>query len=62
MMTEEEYITLSELGDEYWEEFSKLIAAKLKKCPEHLRDKFLTMLQELSSVFGSKYDHYMKEM
>ena len=59
-MTEDEHIALVELGDEYWEEFSKLIADKLKKAPPHLRDIFLSMMQEKSSVYGSKYEDYME--
>lgn len=60
-MSEEEYEKLVTLGDEFWEEFSKLIAAKLKKTPSHLREVFLAMMQDKASVYGSKYDHYMEQ-
>ncbi len=58
-MTEDEHIQLVELGDEFWEEFSKLIAAKLQKAPPHLRDIFLAMMQDKASVYGSKFEDYM---
>jgi len=58
-MTEDEHIHLVEVGNEYWNEFSQLIAAKLQKVPPHLRDEFLAMMQDKSSVYGSCYDKYM---
>jgi hypothetical protein len=50
---------LFELKNEYWIEFSKLIAQTLKKAPAHLHDELLMMLQESSSVYGSGYDKYL---
>jgi hypothetical protein len=50
---------LSDIKNEYWIKFSKLIAETLKKVPISLHDELLIMLQDASSVYGSNYEKYL---
>lgn len=59
-MTDDEHIKLVEVGDKFWEDFSKLIADALNKLPESLHGEAMYYLQDKTSVFGSNYEKYMQ--
>jgi hypothetical protein len=59
-MTEEEGILLNEIRNEFYIEFSQLVAKHLSRVPEHLRANLLMQLSDTSSVYGSCYEDYMK--
>lgn len=52
MMTEDEHIMLSELCNDYWHDFSKLVNTYLNKVPNHLKCNLELMLQDHSSVYS----------
>lgn len=54
-MTEDEADLLHELKEQYWLDFSKLVASYIRKVPEHLSAELAERLQESSSVYGSKF-------
>lgn len=56
---EDKYELLQIAKDEYYIEFSKLIASTLKKVPKEWQDDLLVRLQETSSVYGSRYARYL---
>ena len=58
-MTEDEHIELVEVGNYFYDEFSKLIATCLQKLPKNIEAEALDYLSDMSSVFGSDYDKYM---
>lgn len=59
-MTEEESILVNQISNEYWTEFSKLVAKHLSRVPRHLQDELLMILQEHSSCYGSNYEEHMQ--
>lgn len=59
-MTEDEHNQLVEICNQYWQDFSKLIARMLEKAPKHLHNELLAMMQDHSSVYGSNYEKYLK--
>jgi hypothetical protein len=58
-MTEDEAVRLHEVGNEFWEAFSKLCAEQIMKMPPDLRAITCEMMQEKASVYGSKYEDYV---
>ncbi len=50
---------LHKAKDDFWLNFSKLIADHLKTLPPELHDDALMMFGEASSVYGSCYRRYM---
>ena len=58
-MTEDEHIQLVDVGNEFWEEFSKLCAKYIQKMPPHLVATTTEYLQDKTSIYGSKYDDYL---
>lgn len=60
MLTEDEHIKLVEIGNEYWDKFSRLIAETLEKMPKHLEREVLEYLEDRSSVHGSNFEKYQK--
>lgn len=48
-----------DLKNQYYTDFSKLVAEYLSKVPKDLRFEFMMILQKLSSVYGSCYEKYM---
>lgn len=59
IMTEDEHAQLTDIINEYWVDFSKLVAAQLNKVSPHLRSQLLMMLEDSSSVHGSDYGRYL---
>jgi hypothetical protein len=59
MPTWDELDLLHSITEEFWREYSKLVANSLKRAPEHLHDLLLTQLQEKSSVYGSEYECWL---
>lgn len=57
-MTENESITLNDICNEFWVEFSKLVAQTLDRTTPDLEDLLLEKLGEHSSVYGSDYAKY----
>ena len=53
-MTEDEYILLVEICNDFWHRFSSLVEEELHKAPEHLRSHCAMMLQEHASVYGRR--------
>jgi hypothetical protein len=54
MMTEDEHITLVEVGDKFWLEFSDLCNRYLAMAPPHLRDEYDEYLSQKTSWYGRK--------
>lgn len=46
----------------FWDEFSKLVASCLKLVPEELHDRAKEEMQDSASVYGSRYDKYLKKL
>lgn len=58
--SEEDFALVSDICNDYYVKFSQLIAEELKKVKPELQDELLGRLQDLSSVYGSKYDEYLE--
>jgi len=61
MMTEEHADMLHEVTDQFYTEFSHLVARNLAKLPDDLRWRALEYFQDKCSVYGSCYDDYLNE-
>lgn len=55
-----EHVMLTKICNEYWKEFSVLVAKHLEKAPHHLQDILLTMIEDHSSAHGSDFVRHMK--
>lgn len=55
-MTEDQHISLIEIGNEFWEKFSQLCEDTLKKCEQKGIDKDTasTYLSDKTSFYGRK--------
>ncbi len=60
-MTEGDHIMLNKICNEYWAEFSVLVAKHLEKAPRRLQDILLVMLEDRSSAHGSDFVRHMKQ-
>ena len=60
-MTEEQADQLHEIKEEFYIEFSKLVARTLAKLPPSREYEVLYTLQEKTSVWGSCYKKYLPE-
>lgn len=60
MLTEDDHIKLVEVGDMFWEEFSKLCAQHISMLPEAIEDEVITYLQDKTSIYGSNYTEYLR--
>jgi hypothetical protein len=58
-MTEDEHILLNEVGNQFYEDFSRLVAEALMKLPDNLRYDALDHLGDMTSVYGSNYGEYL---
>ncbi len=61
-MTEDQHIKLVEVKNSFYEEFSKLVAVHIAKMPVELEREVTESLQEMSSVYGSKYDEFLPDL
>jgi hypothetical protein len=62
-MTEDQHIALVEVGNYFWDELGKLVARCLTKLPQDMDlDEALIYLSDHSSVYGTEFDVYLKEM
>jgi hypothetical protein len=60
-MTEEEGEIHWRLGNEFTQEYSKLVAKYLTKAPKSIRNEMMNTIQEKSNLYGSCYTDYMEE-
>lgn len=54
-MTNNEYRKLIEIGDEFWVEFSDIVAKHIAKMPEKLEYETIIYLQEKCHIYSSFY-------
>lgn len=60
-MTEDEHIKLVEVGNHFWDTFSKLVAECLDMLPDGMDEtEALYYLSDHSSVFGTNFEKYRK--
>jgi hypothetical protein len=59
-MTSDEHDQLHNICEDYWKEFSQLVAKHLGRAPHHLQDQLLLMIEDRSSAHGSDFTRYMK--
>lgn len=60
-MTEKQHIALVEIGGEFYEQFSKLVAKCVDKLPPGMDEgDALAYLQDHASIYGSKFREYLK--
>lgn len=59
-MNDEQHIKLVEVGNHFYEEYSKLVAHALSRIDEEIREDAKYYLNEKSNVFSSNYDKYLK--
>ena len=59
-MNQNQHIQLVELGDHFWDQYSRLIAEVVSQFPPELEHEVLAYLQDKSSVYGSKYPRFVK--
>jgi hypothetical protein len=53
-LTENDYIKMVKIGDEFWVEFSALCEKYIKKAPPHLKAYYTMYLGEHTSIYGRK--------
>ena len=61
-MTEDEHIQLVQVGDSFWEQLGRLAAEHIAKMPQHLETETVAYLQDMCSIYGTRYDEYLKEL
>lgn len=60
-MTEDEGEILWRLGNEFYQEYGKLVAKYLTKAPTSIQEEMKDKMQETSNVFSSCYEDYLTE-
>lgn len=60
-MTEDEHEHLTLLRNQFYKSFSMMVGLAVSQVPPHLRDVFLAMLQDQTSVYGSAYVEYITD-
>lgn len=60
-LTEEQDLMLHNICEEYWKEFSQLVAKHLTKAPLEFQRELLIRLEDKSSVHGSDFERYLKK-
>jgi hypothetical protein len=53
-LTEEEHITMVQVGDEFWQKFSTLCNEYIAKAPPGLESYYEMYLGEKTSIYGRK--------
>ena len=59
-LTEEEHIKLVEIGDQFWNQFSKIAAEAISQFPEEIECAVISYLQDKCSIYGSCCDEFIK--
>lgn len=62
VLTEDEHERLVEVGNSFWTQFGQLAATHIALMPPELQDLTTAHLQDLCSIYGTRYDEHLSKL